>query len=204
MLQFEKGEELRQMPELTITELPVSELVEYANNAKLHPHEQVDQIASSIQEFGNNDPIAVWHNDDGEPEIVEGHGRVMALRKLGIQTAPVIYLDHLTDEQRRAYSLVHNKLTMNSDFDFEILAGEIEEITSIDMEAFDFEVMNFDPIQDLLTEDFAKNSMDRDGEFFAITFVFPSEFRETVEAYVKEIGKESISQTILEDAKKWA
>lgn len=129
---------MRQMPELKITELPVSELVEYANNAKLHPHEQVDQIASSIQEFGNNDPIAVWHNEDGEPEIVEGHGRVMALRKLGIQTAPVIYLDHLTDEQRRAYSLVHNKLTMNSDFDLGILAEEIAELDSFDMSEFGF------------------------------------------------------------------
>lgn len=195
---------MRPMPELEVVEVPTEELLEYSNNAKLHPQEQVDQIANSISEFGNCDPIGCWHNEDGEPEIVEGHGRLMALRKLGIETAPVIFLDHLTDEQRRAYALVHNKLTMNSDFDFEILAGEIEEITSIDMEAFDFEVMNFDPIQDLLTDDFAKSAMDRDGEFFVISFVFPSEFRETVEAYVKEIGKESISQKILEDAKKWA
>lgn len=127
------------MPELEIIELPVSELVEYANNAKLHPHEQVDQIANSISEFGNNDPIAVWHNEDGEPEIVEGHGRLMALRKLGIETAPVIYLDHLTDEQRRAYALVHNKLTMNSDFDFEILADELAALDTFDMVDFGFD-----------------------------------------------------------------
>lgn len=128
---------MRPMPELTVVEVPTSELVEYANNAKLHPHEQVDQIANSISEFGNNDPIAVWHNEDGEPEIVEGHGRLMALRKLGIETAPVIFLDHLTDEQRRAYALVHNKLTMNSDFDFEILADELASIT-LDMGEFGF------------------------------------------------------------------
>lgn len=131
---------MRPMPELRITELPVSELVEYENNAKLHPHEQVDQIANSISEFGNNDPIAVWHNEHGEPEIVEGHGRLMALRKLGIETAPVIYLDHLTDEQRRAYALVHNKLTMNSDFDFEILADELAVLDSFDMGEFGFDV----------------------------------------------------------------
>lgn len=129
---------MRPMPELKIVELPTSELVEYANNAKLHPHEQVDQIANSINEFGNNDPIAVWHNEDGEPEIVEGHGRLMALRKLGVETAPVIFLDHLSDEQRRAYALVHNKLTMNSDFDTGILADELASLDSFDMGEFGF------------------------------------------------------------------
>lgn len=111
---------------------------------KRDPLEQVDQIASSIQEFGNCDPIGVWHNKDGEPEIVEGHGRLMALRKLGIETAPVIFLDHLTDEQRRAYALVHNKLTMNSDFDFEILAEELESISSIEMGDLGFDGLGMD------------------------------------------------------------
>lgn len=126
------------MSDLEIHVLPVSELVPYANNAKLHPHEQVEQIASSIEEFGNCDPIAVWHNADGEPEIVEGHGRLMALKKLGIDEAPVIYLDHLSDDERRAYALVHNKLTMNTGFDLPILSGELDAITDIDMGEYGF------------------------------------------------------------------
>lgn len=126
------------MSDLEIHVLPVSELVPYANNAKLHPHEQVDQIASSIEEFGNCDPIAVWHNADGEPEIVEGHGRLMALKKLGIDEAPVIYLDHLSDDERKAYALVHNKLTMNTGFDLPILSGELDAITDIDMGEYGF------------------------------------------------------------------
>lgn len=126
------------MSDLEIHVLPVSELVPYANNAKLHPHEQVDQIASSIEEFGNCDPIAVWHNAEGEPEIVEGHGRLMALKKLGIEEAPVIYLDHLSDDERRAYALVHNKLTMNTGFDLPILSGELDAITDIDMGEYGF------------------------------------------------------------------
>lgn len=130
---------MRPMPMLEIVEFPVSELVEYENNAKLHPHEQVDQIANSISEFGNNDPIAVWHDEQCRPVIVEGHGRLMALKKLGIDTAPVIFLDHLSDEQRRAYGLAHNKLTMNSDFDFEILADELGSI-ELDMGEFGFEI----------------------------------------------------------------
>lgn len=129
---------MRPMPQLEIVELPVSELVEYKNNAKIHDSQQVEQIANSISEFGNCDPIGCWHNEYGEPEIVEGHGRLMALRKLGIETAPVIFLDHLTDEQRRAYALVHNKLTMNSDFDFEILADELGALDSFDMTEFGF------------------------------------------------------------------
>lgn len=131
---------MRPMPELKIVELPTSELVEYSRNSKLHPHEQIDQIANSISEFGNNDPIAVWHNENGEPEIVEGHGRLMALRKLGIETAPVIYLDHLTDEQRRAYAIVHNSTNMSSGFDMDKLDIELEGIVDIDMSQFDFDL----------------------------------------------------------------
>lgn len=118
----------------------LSEIVPYPGNAKEHPSWQVDQIAASIEQFGNCDPIGVWHNDAGELEVVEGHGRLMALEKLGYEEAPVIFLDHLSDEQRRAYGLVHNKLTMNTDFDFELLANELDMVTSIDMGQFDFDI----------------------------------------------------------------
>jgi site-specific DNA-methyltransferase (adenine-specific) len=125
------------MPELEVREMAVADLVPYANNAKKHPKEQIDQIAESISEFGNCDPIAVWHNEDGEAEIVEGHGRVMALKQLGIETAPVICLDHLTDEQRRAYTHVHNQTTLSSGFDEQAL---IEDMDNLDM---DWEALGF-------------------------------------------------------------
>lgn len=126
------------MPELEIHELPVAELVPYANNAKKHPQKQVDEIAASISEFGNCDPIGVWHNVEGKPEIVEGHGRVLALRKLGIETAPVIFLDHLTDEQRRAYTHIHNQTTLSSDFDCDVLIADMDNL-GMDWESFGFE-----------------------------------------------------------------
>ena len=144
---------MRPMPELEITTVNVADLMPYAGNAKLHPHEQVDQIAASIEQFGNCDPIGVWHNDAGEMEIVEGHGRVMALNKLGIETAPVIFLDHLTDEQRRAYALVHNQLTMNSDFDTEMLEMELDAITDIDMQNFGFADFEMPDIDGLFADD---------------------------------------------------
>ena len=115
----------------------------YAGNAKLHPEQQILQIKKSIQEFGFNDPIAVWKD-----EIVEGHGRLIAAKELGIETVPIIRLDGLTDEQRRAYTLVHNKLTMNSGFDTELLALEIENIPSLDMEEFGFELPDLEEPDD--------------------------------------------------------
>lgn len=118
---------------LKIEYVDINSIKPYENNAKEHPREQIEQIKKSIQEFGNNDPIAVWHD-----EIVEGHGRYIALKELEEKKIPIIRLDDLTDEQRRAYTLVHNKLTMNSDFDFEKLTKELDSITNINMEDFDF------------------------------------------------------------------
>lgn len=121
---------MRPMPELEVREMAVADLVPYANNAKKHPREQIDQIAESIAQFGNCDPIAIWHNEQGQAEIVEGHGRVMALKQLGIDTAPVITLDHLTDEQRRVYTHTHNQTTMSSGFDDFILTEELANLNA--------------------------------------------------------------------------
>lgn len=124
------------MKDLEITYLPLSDIKPYRNNAKKHPAAQIQQIAESIQQFGMDDPIAIAGNDN---EIVEGHGRYLACKQLKIDTVPTIRLDHLTEEQRKAYNLVHNKLTMNSDFDLKILAKELDDIFNIDMDVFGFE-----------------------------------------------------------------
>ena len=105
----------------------------YENNAKEHPEEQIEQIAESIKQFGFRDPIGIWRG-----EIVEGHGRYLAAIKLGMDTVPVVYLDDLSDEERKAYALVHNQLTMNSGFDKMLLAFELKDITDIDMSIFGF------------------------------------------------------------------
>lgn len=120
---------------LKIEMMDISKLVPYKNNAKLHPQEQIDQIKSSIQQFGNNDPIAI----DKDNVIIEGHGRMLALEQLGHKEVPVIKLGHLSDEQRKAYTLIHNQLTMNSGFDLELLKIELDDIVNIDMTEFDFD-----------------------------------------------------------------
>lgn len=127
--------------ELKIEYLNKEQLKPYANNAKLHPAEQVEQIKKSIEEFGFNDPIAIWHDN----EIIEGHGRLLAVMEMPeISEVPVIRLDDLTDEQRRAYMLAHNKLTMNSNFNFSVLEEELDAITNIDMQEFGFDNIKFD------------------------------------------------------------
>lgn len=130
---------MKEQPELKVHEVPTGDLVPYANNAKLHSELQVEQIANSIKEFGFNDPIAVWESPDGKMEVVEGHGRVMAAQRLGMGKVPVIYLNHLSDDARRAYTHVHNQTTLNSGFDMDVLTADLEELAeSLDVDFADF------------------------------------------------------------------
>lgn len=142
--------------ELKIEYLDKSSLKPYVNNAKIHTPEQIEQIKKSIREFGFNDPIAVWH----ENEIIEGHGRLLAAMEMDeIETVPIIRLDKLTDEQRKAYMLVHNKLTMNTDFDFDMLSKELDSITELDMSDFGFDEItdiDWENVDDLTEESYDK------------------------------------------------
>ena len=136
--------------ELKIEYLPIEELRPYANNAKEHPAEQVEQIKKSIQQFGFDDPIGIWKD-----EIVEGHGRLIAAIELGLDTVPVIRLDHLTDAKRRAYAIVHNKLTMNSGFNLDLLRLELDDL-GMDLAGYGFEEF----VDDLSGDVFAEKSED--------------------------------------------
>lgn len=117
-------------------------LKEYENNAKLHPQEQIDQIKKSITEFGMNDPIAIWKDNI----IIEGHGRLIACKQLNIEIVPIIRLDNLTDDQRKAYTLIHNQTTMNTGFDLDLLSKELENI-DFNMTDFGFENITEEDIE---------------------------------------------------------
>lgn len=135
---------------LQVEVIDINALIPYENNAKLHPQEQIDQIANSIKEFGNNDPIAVDENN----VIIEGHGRLLALQQLGYEEVEIIRLSHLTEEQRKAYTLVHNKLTMNSGFDMDLLIEELKEIENIDMDSLGFDDIQIDVIPEVQDDEF--------------------------------------------------
>lgn len=124
--------------ELRVEYIPLEALREYEGNAKIHDEANIEAIKASIERFGNCDPIGVWTNPDGEYEIVEGHGRKMALTELGHTHAPCIVLDHLTDEERRAYTLAHNQTTLMSGFDMEKLGMELDALADFAMEDFGF------------------------------------------------------------------
>lgn len=118
--------------ELTIEYLPIKSLKPYERNTRKHTDYDVGEIAKSITECGFNDPIGVY----GESlTIVEGHGRLLAAKKLGMKEVPCIRLDHMTDDQRRKYAILHNKTAELSAFDFDNLAIELEDL---DFSNFDF------------------------------------------------------------------
>lgn len=121
---------------LKIENISINKLMPYENNARKHTEEDVQTIINSIQEFGFNDPVGVWGENN---IIVEGHGRFLAAKKLGIKEIPCIRLDELSDEQRKAYALAHNKTAEMSTWDFEKLEIELESISGIDMSKFGFD-----------------------------------------------------------------
>lgn len=122
---------------MEIIKIPIAELTPDPQNAKDHPRWQIDQIKNSIETFGNLDPIGVWGDDN---LIVEGHGRYEALKELGYNEAECIRLDWLTEEERRAYALAHNKLTMNSGFNQKMLDLNLAMVGDIEMDKFGFEI----------------------------------------------------------------
>lgn len=118
---------------MEIVKININSLTPYEKNAKLHPREQIEQIKKSILKYQMCDPIGVWGDKN---TIVEGHGRYLALLELGATDVECIRLDHLSDKERKEYTLVHNKTTMDTGFDLDILS---DELLDIDLSDFDFD-----------------------------------------------------------------
>jgi hypothetical protein len=105
----------------------IDELLPYSNNPKEHPDEQVEKIASSIKNFGWDQPIVV----DADNEIIKGHGRFKAAKRLGLDEVPIIRQEDLSDAEARAARIADNK-TAESPWDDELLATEVDMITDVD------------------------------------------------------------------------
>ena len=112
-------------------------LVPYEKNARLHSDEQIDQIAASILEFGFTNPVLI----DDMNNILAGHGRVQAAKRLELDRVPVIVLTGLTEAQKRAYILADNKLALNAEWDDALLETELVDLSNL--EGFDLTVAGF-------------------------------------------------------------
>lgn len=122
---------------MKITQKKVTELIPYINNSRTHSDEQVAQIAASIKEFGWTNPILV----DGDKSIIAGHGRLLAARKLGMDTVPTIELANLTETQKKAYIIADNKLALNAGWDDQLLTIELNDLMA---DGFALELLGFD------------------------------------------------------------
>ncbi len=115
------------MPTLQINYKSTENLIPYANNSRTHSDDQINQVASSIKEFGFTNPVLI----DEQGGIIAGHGRVMAAKKLGLAEVPTITLEGLTKAQLKAYVIADNQLALNSGWDFDTLNLEVESLTEM-------------------------------------------------------------------------
>ena len=140
-----------------IEHLLVSSLIPYARNSRTHSDEQVSQIAGSIREFGFTNPVLI----DADGTIIAGHGRVMAAKKLGLETVPCIRLGHLTPSQVRAYVIADNKLALNAGWDDQMLRSELE---SLQEDGFNMDLTGFsdEELAELLEPEVVEGETDPD------------------------------------------
>ena len=131
---------------MNIQQISINDLKPYPQNAKKHPSEQVEHIANSIREFGFQQPIVV----DKDNVVVIGHGRLLAAKKLNMDSVPCVRADDLTDEQIKALRLADNK-TNESEWDFDLLDMELSDI-EIDMEQFGFDLDIDDEPQEVVED----------------------------------------------------
>jgi ParB family chromosome partitioning protein len=169
-----------------LEQIPTGDLVPYARNAKRHDENQIAKLAGSIREYGFTNPVLVDGQDP--PTIIAGHGRVLAAQRLGLDSVPCIRLSHLTDSQRRAYTLADNRLA-------EIGGGWDEDLLKLELAALGGEGIDLDALG--FGEDFTEafdveetgmpELADGDKQpFQQITFTLHDEQAEAVQAAISK------------------
>ena len=137
----------------------VNELIPYINNSRTHSEEQINQIVASINEFGFTNPLLIDEKDN----IIAGHGRLLASKKIGMEEVPCIVLKGLTEAQKKAYIIADNKMALNAGWDDELLKIELENLKELD---FDLELTGFnvDELDDILGTEEEKEVVEDDFE----------------------------------------
>ena len=124
--------------------VPIEKLVPYKNNARTHNEKQIEKVAKSIEEFGFINPILI----DSDYGIIAGHCRTLGAKKLGLSEVPCIFVEDLTEEQKRAYILADNKLALDAGWDIDLVKLELEELNDLN---FDISLTGFD--MDIIFDD---------------------------------------------------
>ena len=124
--------------------VPIEKLIPYENNARTHSEKQIEKIAKSIDEFEFLNPVLI----DSNYGIIAGHGRVLGATKLGMTEVPCIFVENLTEEQKRAYILADNKLALDAGWDYDLVKMELEDLNNLD---FDISLTGFE--MDILFDD---------------------------------------------------
>ena len=142
--------------------IPLGELVPYVNNARTHSPEQLMKLRSSLREFGFINPVII----DREFNVIAGHGRIAAAKEEGIEEVPCVFVDYLTEAQKKAYILADNRMALDAGWDEELLRIEIESLQGAD---FDVSLTGFgeDEIADLFAGDGEKDVKDDDFDLSA-------------------------------------
>ena len=142
--------------------VPLSKLVPYVNNARTHSPEQLAKLRSSLREFGFINPVII----DRDFNVIAGHGRIAAAKEEGITEVPCVFVDYLTEAQKKAYILADNRMALDAGWDEELLRIEIESLQGAD---FDVSLTGFgeDEIADLFSGDSEKDVKDDDFDLSA-------------------------------------
>lgn len=151
----------------------IEKLKPYKNNARTHSDEQIEKIAKSMKEFGFINPVLV----DGNLNVIAGHGRILGAKKLGMKEVPCLFIENLTEEQKRAYIIADNRLAEDAGWDKELLKIELEDLknmnfditlTGFELEDFDFSMEETEVIEDEFDETVPEEPTSKKGEIYKL------------------------------------
>lgn len=151
----------------------IEKLKPYKNNARTHSDEQIEKIAKSMKEFGFINPVLV----DGDLNVIAGHGRILGAKKLGMKEVPCLFIEDLTEEQKRAYIIADNRLAEDAGWDKELLKIELEDLknmnfditlTGFELEDFDFSMDETEVIEDEFDETVPEEPTSKKGEIYKL------------------------------------
>lgn len=154
-------------------DVEIEKLKPYKNNARTHSDEQIEKIAKSMKEFGFINPVLV----DGDLNVIAGHGRILGAKKLGMKEVPCLFIEDLTEEQKRAYIIADNRLAEDAGWDKELLKIELEDLknmnfditlTGFELEDFDFSMEETEVIEDEFDETVPEEPTSKKGEIYKL------------------------------------